>query len=61
MRKLFIIQKYVWASTAIEALLKEKDQQADEVFINSAWMNRPTTDDHKSFLDGPEETKEDKA
>lgn len=37
MNKLFIVQKYVVASSAEEAIKKEKNQKADEVWLDQDW------------------------
>lgn len=37
MKKLFIVKKYVWASSAQEALKKEKKIHADDCWIDEEW------------------------
>jgi hypothetical protein len=42
MKKRYIIRKYVEASTAKEALRKEKDHPADECWVDEKWMEQST-------------------
>lgn len=37
MKKLYIIQKYIWANSIQEALKKEKGAKTDEVFFEAEW------------------------
>jgi hypothetical protein len=41
-QKLFIVRKYVQASSAREALKKEKTQEADDVWIDEKWQQENT-------------------
>lgn len=36
-KKLFIVQKYIRANNAAEALRKEKKHKPDEVYLDSDW------------------------
>ncbi len=38
MKKLFVIKKYVWATSAIDALRKEKKIKPDDCWIDSEWQ-----------------------
>lgn len=37
-KKLFVIRKYVYASDVIEALKKEQEQLADEVWVSEEYV-----------------------
>lgn len=41
-KKLFCVQKYVWAKDVPEALRVEKKQQPTEIFIDSDWKKNAT-------------------
>lgn len=37
-KKRFIIRKYVVATSALDALKKEKDQKADDCWLDETWQ-----------------------
>lgn len=38
--KLYVIRKYVYAHNAKSALIKEKSQHADDIWIDENWKNQ---------------------
>lgn len=48
MQKLYIVQKYIWAASASDALKRERTFQPDEVFIDVKW--RENQDKHPETL-----------
>lgn len=40
MKKLFVVRKYVWAKNASEALKNERNQKADECWIEEKWQEK---------------------
>jgi len=42
-KKLYIIRKYVWAKTALDALKAEKKIPVDDVWIDDKWKENAST------------------
>ena len=54
-KKLFVVRKYVWAETALQALHREKKQQCDDVWIDDEWKkNQQSPKDAIGFYKEPE-------
>lgn len=50
MKKLFIIQKYIVASSILEALRVEKEVSVDEIWLDEDWKkaNKPVLPEKKA-------------
>jgi len=49
-KKLYIVKKYVWASSAKEAIRKDRVEQVDDVWVDEEWKkNQPTLKDGVGF------------